>query len=97
MRANWHAPYLSNGRAGVLFDAANLLPVHARSSHVSVCHRCEREVNAAHAGAHLRAKLQQLESGVRANRYGVHFIFKSMEQGSTFRITVPKYPTADPN
>jgi hypothetical protein len=54
-------------------------------------------VNAAHAGAHLRAKLQQLESGVRANRYGVHFIFKSMEQGSTFRITVPKYPTADPN
>jgi hypothetical protein len=33
----------------------------------------------------------------RANRYGVYFIFKSMEQGSTFRITVPKYPTADPN
>ena len=24
----------------------------------------------------------------RANRYGVYFIFKSMEQGSTFRITV---------
>ncbi len=33
----------------------------------------------------------------RADRYGVYFIFKSMEQGSTFRITVPKYPTADPN
>jgi hypothetical protein len=34
---------------------------------------------------------------VRANRFGVYFIFKSMEQGSTFRITVPKYPTPDPN
>ena len=33
----------------------------------------------------------------RANRYGVYFIFKSMEQGSTFRVTVPKYPTADPD
>ena len=29
--------------------------------------------------------------------YGVYFIFKSMEQGRTFRITVPKYPTHDPN
>lgn len=34
---------------------------------------------------------------IRANRYGVYFIFKSMEQGSTFRITMPKYPTDDPN
>jgi hypothetical protein len=29
--------------------------------------------------------------------FGVYFIFKSMEQGRTFRITVPKYPTQDPN
>ena len=29
--------------------------------------------------------------------YGVYFIFKSMEQGRTFRISVPKYPTEDPN
>jgi len=28
--------------------------------------------------------------------YGVYFIFKSMEQGATFRVTVPEYPTADP-
>jgi hypothetical protein len=28
---------------------------------------------------------------------GVYFIFKSMEQGRTFRISVPKYPTQDPN
>jgi hypothetical protein len=33
----------------------------------------------------------------RTDRYGVYFIFKSMEQGSTFRVTVPKYPTKDPN
>src|SRR5215475_4689875 len=29
--------------------------------------------------------------------YGVYFVFKSMEQGRTFRITVPKFPTQDPN
>jgi hypothetical protein len=29
--------------------------------------------------------------------YGVYFIFKSMEQGATFRVTVPKYATKDPN
>ena len=33
----------------------------------------------------------------RADRYGVYFILKSMEQGSTFRSTPPKYPTADPH
>src|SRR5713101_7184065 len=34
---------------------------------------------------------------VKSNTYGVYFIFKSMEQGSTFRISVPKFPTQDPN
>src|SRR3982751_3277045 len=34
---------------------------------------------------------------VKKNAYGVYFLFKSMEQGRTFRITVPKYPTEDPN
>jgi hypothetical protein len=34
---------------------------------------------------------------VRKNAYGVYFIFKSMEQGRTFRISAPKYPTQDPN
>ena len=42
----------------------------------------------------LRPALRRLE---RQNRYGVYFILKSMEQGQTFRSTVPKYPTADPN
>jgi hypothetical protein len=32
----------------------------------------------------------------RNNAYGVYFIFKSMQQGPTFRISVPKYPTRDP-
>src|SRR4051812_6790937 len=34
---------------------------------------------------------------VKKNAFGVYFIFKSMEQGRTFRISVPKYPTQDPN
>ncbi len=34
---------------------------------------------------------------VKTNAYGVYFIFKSMEQGRTFRISVPKYPSPDPN
>jgi hypothetical protein len=33
----------------------------------------------------------------KKNAYGVYFIFKSMEQGRTFRISVRKYPTQDPN
>ena len=32
----------------------------------------------------------------RAGQYGVYFIFKSMEQGKTFRQTVPKFATTDP-
>ena len=34
---------------------------------------------------------------IKNHAYGVYFIFKSMEQGRTFRISVPKYPTPDPN
>jgi hypothetical protein len=33
----------------------------------------------------------------KKNTFGVYFIFKSMEQGRTFRISVPKFPTKDPN
>jgi hypothetical protein len=33
----------------------------------------------------------------RNKAFGVYFIFKSMEQGRTFRISVPKFPTQDPN
>ena len=38
-----------------------------------------------------------LRSMERRDRFGVYFIFKSMEQGPSFRCTVPKYPTHDPN
>src|ERR1700726_3571918 len=34
---------------------------------------------------------------VKKGAYGVYFIFKSMEQGPSFRVTVPKFPTKDPN
>ena len=43
---------------------------------------------------HVLPALRHME---RREAYGVYFIFKSMEQGRTFRITVPKYPTQDPN
>ena len=33
----------------------------------------------------------------KRDAYGVYFIFKSMEPGATFRVTVPKYATKDPN
>ena len=34
---------------------------------------------------------------VRPVSYGVYYILKSMEQGPTFRVTVPKFPTKDAN
>lgn len=43
---------------------------------------------------YVRPHLKKLE---RANRFGVYFILKSMEQGTTFRSVEPKYPTDDPN
>ncbi len=43
---------------------------------------------------HVRPYLQRME---RQNRYGVYFIFHSMEQGSCFKSTPPKYPTDDPH
>jgi len=33
----------------------------------------------------------------KKNVFGVYFIFLSMEQGRTFRISMPKFPTQDPN
>jgi hypothetical protein len=41
--------------------------------------------------------LPALRRMVNKKTYGVYFILKSMEQGRTFRISVPKYPTQDPN
>ena len=33
---------------------------------------------------------------VKKGAYGVYFIFKSMEQGPSFRVSVPKYATQEP-
>jgi len=41
--------------------------------------------------------LSALRPMEKRGAYGVYFIFRSMEQGRTFRITVPKYPTEDPH
>ena len=42
---------------------------------------------------HVLPALRRME---KTHTYGVYFIFKSMEQGRTFRITVPKYPPRTP-
>ena len=42
----------------------------------------------------VRPYLERLE---KQNRYGVYFIFQSMEQGSYFQSVPPKYRTDDPN
>lgn len=41
--------------------------------------------------------LSALGRMVKKNAYGVYFIFKSMEQGRTFRISTPKLRTQNPN
>ncbi len=43
---------------------------------------------------YVRPRLRQME---RHQRFGVYFILKSLEVGTNFRVTMPKYPTADPN
>lgn len=43
---------------------------------------------------YVRPRLQKME---REARFGVYFILKSMEVGPSFRISLPKYPTKDPN
>jgi len=43
------------------------------------------------------AVLPALRRMERNNAYGVYFIYRSMEQGSTFRVSSPKYATKDPN
>ncbi len=43
---------------------------------------------------YVRPRLRRME---RQGRYGVYFILKSMEVGTSFRSTMPKYPTSDPD
>ena len=43
---------------------------------------------------YVRPALRRME---RSGQHGVYFILKSMEQGQTFRSTVPRFATNDPN
>ena len=43
------------------------------------------------------AVLPSLRRMERKHAFGVYFIYKSMEQGNTFRVSSPKYATKDPN
>jgi len=43
---------------------------------------------------YVRPSLRRME---RAGQHGVYFILKSMEQGQSFRSTVPRFATDDPN
>jgi hypothetical protein len=43
---------------------------------------------------YVRPYLRAME---RRQRFGVYFIFKTMEQGPSFRSCLPQYPTDDPN
>src|SRR3982075_3296233 len=43
---------------------------------------------------YVRPALRRME---RTERHGVYFILKSMEQGQTFRSTLPRFATGDPN
>jgi hypothetical protein len=54
----------------------------------------ERAKKAISKEEYVRPYLQRME---KQNRYGVYFIFQSMEQGSCFKSMPPKYPTEDPN
>jgi hypothetical protein len=68
----------------------NWVEAYARNHHMPI-EWAEKGVRKEdHVLAHLRRM-------ARKNAYGVYFIFKSMEQGATFRSSVPKFPTQDPN
>jgi len=41
--------------------------------------------------------LPWLNRMARRDAYGVYFIFKSLEQGPTYRVSLPKYPSKDPH
>ena len=55
-------------------------------------HRMGRE-----RGSQRGLRVPALHRMEKSKAFGVYFIFKSLEQGSTSRISVPKYPTQDPH
>jgi hypothetical protein len=71
-------------------DYQNWVEAFARNHHIPL----EWAEKGVRKEDHVLPALRRL---VKNNAYGVYFIFKSMELGRTFRISVPKYPTQDPN
>ena len=71
-------------------DYQNRVEAYARNHHTPI----EWAEKGVRKEDHVRPWLRRMAN---KNAYGVYFIFKSMEQGPTFRISVPKYPTQDPH
>jgi hypothetical protein len=70
-------------------DYQNCVEAYARNHHTPIAW-AEKGVR---KEDHVRPWLRRMAN---KNAYGVYFIFKSMEQGPSFRISVPKYPTQGP-
>src|SRR5262249_58560198 len=70
-------------------DYQNWVEAYARNHQIPI----EWAVQGVRKEDHVLPALRRMEN---KNAYGVYFIFKSMEQGRTFRISMPKYPTPDP-
>jgi DNA-binding PadR family transcriptional regulator len=68
----------------------NWVEAYARKNHIPM----EWAQKGVRKEDYVRPWLRRME---RAGEYGVYFIFQSMEQGATFRCSVPKFPTQDPN
>ena len=71
-------------------DYQNWVQAYARNHHTPI----EWAEKGVRKEDHVRPWLRRMAN---KNAYGVYFIFKSMEQGPSFRISVPKYPTQDPH
>jgi len=71
-------------------DYQNWVEAYARNHHIPI----EWAEKGVRKEDHVLPWLRRITN---KNAYGVYFIFKSMEQGSTFRISMPKYPTKDPH
>lgn len=68
----------------------NWVEAFARNHHIPV----EWAQKGVRKEDYVRPWLRRME---RAGQYGVYSIFQSMEQGPTFRCSMPKFPTQDPN
>src|SRR5271166_1042111 len=71
-------------------DYQNWVEAYARNHAIPI----EWAENGVRKEDHVLPWLRRME---KRNAYGVYFIFKSMEQGPTFRISLPKYPAKDPH